>query len=168
MFETILNSCWLPLAQVTLTQENLNPEAASVLFSGPKFAIALVAGLVMAFAFQLLLTNLSVAVGIPILASDSDIVDDDDDDDETIGSKIRRTESKIGLWALLTSSIALFAACFLAVKLSLIESALLGTIIGIVIWSTFFTVLMWLGSSAVGSLIGSLVSTATSGLQGLM
>jgi ElaB/YqjD/DUF883 family membrane-anchored ribosome-binding protein/ribosomal protein S15P/S13E len=168
MFETILNPCLLPMAQVTLAQENLNPEAASVLFSGPKFAIALVAGLVMAFAFQLLLTNLSVAVGIPILASDSDLVDDDDDNDETIGGKISRTESKIGLWALLTSSIALFAACFLAVKLSLIESALLGTIIGIVIWSAFFTVLMWLGSSAVGSLIGSLLSTATSGLQGIM
>jgi ElaB/YqjD/DUF883 family membrane-anchored ribosome-binding protein len=167
MFQSVvtgLNLYWLQvqLAQIPVTQEILTPEEASLVFSGSKFLVALLAGVVMAFAFQLLLTNFSVAVGI------SSGIDLGDDDEETIGDQIRSVEAKVGTWALITASIALFSACFLAVKLSLIESALLGSIIGVVIWSTYFSVLMWLGSSAVGSLIGSLVSTATSGLQGLM
>lgn len=152
----------LRLAQFPVTQEVLSPEEASLIFSGPKFLVALLSGVLMAFAFQLLLTNLSVAAGISVLGNDSD------DDGESFGGKVRKTEATVGLWALITASIALFSASFLAVKLSLIESAFLGAIIGVVIWSTYFTLLMWLGSSVVGSLIGSLVSTATSGLQGLM
>ena len=125
----------LELAQYTIFEKDLMPEESSVLFSGPQFLVALLAGVVMAFAFQLLLTNFTVAVGVPIL---------------------------------ITGTIALFSACYLAVKLSLISSASLGIILGIVIWAAYFSLIMWLGSSAVGSLIGSLVSTATSGLQGLM
>jgi hypothetical protein len=155
----------LELAQYAIVERDLTPEASSILFSGPKFLVALLAGVLMAFAFQLLLTNFTVAVGIPLLSSDDD---NDDDDDNTIGNTIRQTEAKVGLWALITGSLALFGACYLAVKLSLIESTLLGVIIGVVIWAAYFSLLMWWGSSAVGSLIGSLVSTATSGLQGLM
>lgn len=155
---------WLPfgLAPITLAQEVLTPEEASLLFSGPKFLVALLAGVLMAFAFQLLLTNFSVAVGISSWEIDSD------SDDESLGSKIREVQVKVGTWALITVSIALFIACFLAVKLSLIESAFLGAIIGVVIWSSYFSLVIWFGSSAVGSLIGSIASTVTSGFQGLM
>ncbi len=147
-----------------LTQEALTPEEASVLFSGPKFLVALLAGVLMAFAFQLLLTNFSVAVGISSWEIDSD----SDDDSESLGTKMRSVQTKIGAWALLTVSIALFIACFLAVKLSLIESASLGAIIGVVIWATYFSLVIWLGSSAVGSFIGSIANTVTSGFQALM
>jgi hypothetical protein len=160
----------LPFLQLGATPisvggEVLTPEQASIVFSGPKFLVALLAGIVMAFAFQLLLTNLSLAVGISSWGSDSD---DDDDESESLGSSIRKVEAKVGIWALITSSIAIFAACFLAVKLSLIESTLLGAIIGVVIWSTYFSLIVWFGSSAVGSLIGAVSSTATSGFQQLM
>ena len=159
-----LKLCWfqLGLAQFPVAQEILTPEEAALVFSGPKFFVALLSGIVMAFAFQLLLTNLSLAAGI---SSGGDL---GEDDSETIGGKIRSVEGKVGLWALITASIALFSASFLAVKLSLIESAFVGAIIGIVIWSSYFTLLLWLGSSAVGSLIGSLVNTVSSGFEGLM
>ena len=162
--EFTLKLCWfqLGLAQFPVAQEILTPEEAALVFSGPKFFVALLSGIVMAFAFQLLLTNLSLAAGI---SSGGDL---GEDDSETIGGKIRSVEGKVGLWALITASIALFSASFLAVKLSLIESAYLGAIIGVVIWSSYFTLLLWLGSSAVGSLIGSLISTVSSGFEGLM
>lgn len=169
MFEGLL-TIWgwsgLPfgLAPITLAQEVLTPEEASVLFSGPKFLVALLAGVLMAFAFQLLFTNFSVAVGISSWEIDSD----SDDQPESLGSKIREVQAKVGAWALITASIALFIACFLAVKLSLIESAFLGAIIGVVIWSAYFSLVIWLGSSAVGSLIGSIANTVTSGFQALM
>jgi hypothetical protein len=119
----------------------------------------------MAFAFQLLFTNLSVASGISALGTG---VYSDVDDAQTLGESIRKIEAKIGIWAIFSSSLALFLACFLAVKLSLIESTFLGAIIGVVIWSTYFTVIMWLGSNALGSIVGSFVSTVTSGIQGLL
>ncbi len=132
-------------------------------FSGPQFLVALVSGLMMTFGFQLLLTNLSVAfITFPRGSSDSD------HESESLGSTIRSIETKVGLWVLVTVSIALFIACFLAVKLSLVTSATLGAIIGVVIWSTYFSLLVWLGSTAVGSLIGSVISTATSGLQSII
>ncbi|MBD2559237.1 MULTISPECIES: MFS transporter [Nostoc] len=169
MFQNVLTIWgwnWQPLglAPITLAQEVLTPEETSVLFSGPKFLVALVAGVVMAFAFQLLFTNFSVAVGISSWEIDSD----SDDESESLGSKIRDVQTKVGSWALITASIALFIACFLAVKLSLIESAFLGAIIGVVIWSSYFSLVIWLGSSAVGSLIGSIANTVTSGFQALM
>ncbi|AFZ04306.1 hypothetical protein [Calothrix sp. PCC 6303] len=155
----------LGITQIPVTDNIVSPETASLIFSGPKFLVALLAGILMAFAFQLLLTNFSLAVGISSLSIGSG---SDDDSNEGLGETIRQAESKIGFWALITSTIALFAASFLAVKLSLIESALLGGIIGVVIWSSYFTLIVWLGSSAVGSLIGSFVNTVSSGVQGLM
>ncbi|MCC5662989.1 MFS transporter [Nostoc sp. CHAB 5784] len=162
---TIWASNWLSFGLAPIiAEEALTPEEASVLFSGPKFLVALLAGVLMAFAFQLLLTNFSVAVGISSWEIDSD----SDDDSESLGSKIRSVQTKIGAWALLTVSIALFIASFLAVKLSLIESESLGAIIGVVIWATYFSLVIWFGSSAVGSFIGSIASTVTSGFQTLM
>ncbi|MBD6619343.1 MFS transporter [Komarekiella sp. 'clone 1'] len=158
-----LSSLQLGLAQIPVTSEVLTPEQASLVFSGPKFLVALLAGILMAFAFQLLLTNFSLAVGISALGGSSS-----SDESESLGGTVRKVETAAGLWALVTATIALFSACFLAVKLSLIESTLLGAIIGVVIWSAFFTVIVWLGSSAVGSLIGSVASTVTSGMQGIM
>lgn len=162
IFQGVLNA--LEAAQIPVGGA-LTAEEASLVFSGPKFFVALFAGILMAFAFQLLLTNLSVAVGISAIGSGSD---SDSDESESLGSTVRKVETTVGLWALVTASIALFAASFLAVKLSLIENALLGATIGVVIWSAYFTVIMWLGSNAVGSLIGSLVSTAKGGMQGIM
>lgn len=135
--------------------------------SGPQFLVALLSGLVMAIAFQLLLTNLSIAL---IVSPDAGNVTahDTNDDSEGLMSTLRGIETKVGLGALVTVTIALSIACFLAVKLSLVNSALIGAIIGVVIWSTYFTVIVWLGSSAVGSLLGSIISTATAGLQGVL
>ena len=162
--ENALNGCNFQfVAQIPEVREIATSEQAALVFSGPKFLVALLAGVLMAFAFQLLLTNFTIAVGI---SSGGDILDDDDS--ETLGGKIRKVEAKIGTWALITTSIALFIACFLAVKISLIDSVLLGSIIGVIVWSAYFSLLAWVGSSAVGSLIGSVFSTATSGFQGLM
>lgn len=152
----------LDLAQVFV--DTVPPEVASLMFSGPHFWVALLAGVMMAFGFQLLLTNLSVAfvispVGDGVMT---------DDLDESLGKSIRRIETKVGLWALFTASLALFAACFLAVKLSLVTSTFLGIVVGVVIWSIYFSLLLWIGSTAVGSVLGSIVSTAAAGVQGLM
>ena len=157
----------LGVASTPVAKQVNIPENIQTLFSPSQFFVALIAGVLMAFAFQFLLTNLSIAVGI---SSDGDVIDTDVDDDQPVAwsKAIRKVEGLIGVWTLFTINIALFTAAFLAVKLSLIGSPGLGAIVGVVIWSVFFLLLVWLSSSAVGSLFGSVVNTATSGMQGVM
>jgi len=47
----------------------------------------------------------------------------------------------VGIWTLVTVSVALFIACLLAVQLSLIDNAGLGAIVALVIWGTYFACL---------------------------
>ncbi|MBW4466543.1 MAG: MFS transporter [Pegethrix bostrychoides GSE-TBD4-15B] len=147
----------------------VTPEGASVLFSGPQFFIALVSGVLLAFAIQLLLTNLSVAAGISYLGNftDPDSSSSSDSGDGG-GLSIRKISLGVGLWTLISVSIALFFGCYLAVQLSLLTTARLGAIIGLVIWAAYFSLLVWVSSTTVGSLIGSVVQTATNGFQAVL
>lgn len=143
------------------------PERAALVFSGPEFFVALIAGVVLAFALQLLLTNLSVAAGISYLGHQSDS-SSNDNESGSLGGTIRKIGTAVGIWTLVTVTIALAIACFLAVKLTLVSSSGLGAIIGLVIWATYFCLLFWVSSTTVGSLVGSVVNTATSGFQAIV
>jgi ElaB/YqjD/DUF883 family membrane-anchored ribosome-binding protein len=144
-----------------------HPDIGGLMFLSPQFFVALIAGVIMAFGFQFLLTNFSIAAKISNW--DEALPDDDDDDEsESLGSKVRKIEGLVGGWVLVTVNLALFLACFLAVKLTSIASVDGAAIIGVVIWAAYFLTLVWLGSSAVGSMIGSLIKTAFSGVQGVM
>ncbi|HEY9885400.1 MAG TPA: MFS transporter, partial [Thermosynechococcaceae cyanobacterium] len=165
---TVLGLSRLPLwvAQVPVDGTVNTPERAALVFSGPQFFIALIAGLVLAFAFQLLLTNLSVAAGISYLGRSSDSDSDSDSHESgSLGGTVKKIGTAVGIWTLLTVTVALFLACLLAVKLSLINSAGLGAIVGVVIWGAYFVLLVLFSSMTVGSLAGSVVSTAVSGFQ---
>ncbi|QLE54627.1 MFS transporter [Nostoc sp. TCL26-01] len=156
------------MAQIPGETTGVTPAQASVLTSGPRFFVALLSGVILAFAFQLVLTNLSVAAGISYLgrASDSGA---DSEVGGSFGGTIRKIGTAVGLWTLITVTIALLVASFLAVKLSLvILDPRLGAILGLVIWGAYFLLLVWVSSTTVGSLIGSVVNTATSGFQAIM
>ncbi|MEH2023213.1 MFS transporter [Nostoc sp.] len=156
------------LAQVSGEPSNVTPTQASVLTSGPRFFVALISGVILAFAFQLVLTNLSLAFGISYLGHSSDS-DSDSREVGSLGGSIRKIGTAVGIWTLVTVTVALLIASFLAVKLSLVISDRgLGAILGLVIWGAYFLLLVWVSSTTVGSLIGSVVNTATSGFQAIM
>ncbi|MEH2455691.1 MFS transporter [Nostoc sp.] len=156
------------LVQVPVESSNVTPAQASVLTSGPRFFVALISGVILAFAFQLVLTNLSLAAGISYLGHSSDS-DSDSGEVGSLGGSIRKIGTAVGIWTLVTVTIALLIASFLAVKLSLvILDPALGAILGLVIWGAYFLILVWVSSTTVGSLIGSVVNTATSGFQAIM
>lgn len=155
------------VGQVPVTTETNTPEAASVFFTGPQFFIALISGILLAFAMQLLLTNFSVAAGISYLGRSSDS-DSSNSESEGVGSAIRKIGFGLGLWTLISVTLALFFACYLAVKLSLLTDEGLGAIIGLVVWAAYFSLLVWVSSSTVGSLIGSVMNAATSGFQSIL
>jgi nucleoid DNA-binding protein len=139
------------------------PEEAALIFSGPQFFIALLSGLVLAFGFQLLLTNLSLAAGISYVGHSSS-----SNSKSSGGPSMKRISLAVGFWTLITVSLALFFACWLAVKLSLYNSGLLGAITGLVIWGMYFSLLFWFSSTTVGSLMGSVVRTATASFNSLV
>lgn len=155
---------WIAQTPIEPNVPLTTPEATSVVFSGPQFFIALVSGVLLAFAFQILLTNLSVAAGISYLGRSGS----DEDDSESSGHAIRKISFKVGIWTLITVSLALFFACYLAVQLSLLTTSRLGAIVGLVIWAAYFMLLVWFSSTTVGSLVGSVVGAATSGFQALV
>ncbi|MBE8967327.1 MFS transporter [Nostocales cyanobacterium LEGE 12452] len=155
-------------AQVQVEPSNVTPAQASALISGPRFFVALISGVILAFAFQLVLTNLSLAAGISYLGHSSDS-DSDNGEVGSLGGSIRKIGTAVGIWTLFTVTIALLIASYLAVKLSLVISDRgLGATLGLVIWGAYFLLLVWVSSTTVGSLIGSVVNTATSGFQAIM
>ncbi|MFH7030981.1 MAG: MFS transporter [Heteroscytonema crispum UTEX LB 1556] len=152
-----------------LDPSQISPAQASVVTAGPRFFVALISGVILAFAIQLVLTNLSVAAGISYLGRSSDSDSSSHGKTSSFGGTIRKIGTAVGIWTLVTVTIALAIACFLAVKLSLIIlDPRLGAILGLVIWGAYFLILMWVSSTTVGSFIGSVVNSATSGMQALM
>jgi hypothetical protein len=83
----------------------------------------------------------------------------------TFGQRARQLTNGIGLWALVTASIALFFASWLAVELSLTISGLLGAIIGLTIWALFYLVMSTVRATAAWSLIGTLLRTVGAGIR---
>jgi hypothetical protein len=154
-----------------LPVQSRTPEEAALVFSGPRFFVALIAGVILAFAFQLLFTNLSVAAGISYLGRRSHHSEDHDsqrDADQNHQSHpVRKISFGLGLWTLLTVSISLFVACLLAVRLSLLFNPFLGAIIGLVIWAAYFSLMVWLSSTTVGSFLGSAMNSVVSGFQAI-
>ena len=141
----------------------------------PQFFVSLLAGVLLAIGFQVLLTALSVAIGISAVGNvqhqanhPSHDHDKDKNKDKSSGSDTPlgvKISSGLGLFTLITSSIALFFAAMLAVKLSLIGNAAIGVTLGLVIWAAFFTALAYLEITSVSTLIGSLINTVVSGIK---
>ncbi|MDJ0636856.1 MAG: MFS transporter [Xenococcaceae cyanobacterium MO_188.B29] len=151
------------------TEPNIEAvQDAAFMFNGPQFFAALIAGVVLAFAFQLLFTNLGVAAGISLAGGSSHSSDYDEDNSGGLGSTIKKIGMAVGLGTLISVTLALFAASILAVKLGLFVSPLSGVIVGLVIWATFFSLMILLSSRAIGSLLGSVANTATSGMQAIL
>ena len=141
---------------------------ASFVFNGPQFFAALIAGVVLAFAFQLLFTNLAIAAGISMAGGSSSNDSDKDSNSEGFGTTIKKVGMAVGLGTLISVSLALFIASLLAVKLGLFVAPLSGAIVGLVIWAAFFALMMFFSSKTIGSLLGSVTSTATSGMQSIL
>lgn len=172
-----------PLALAQEVVPNV-PQVNTFFITATHFFVALVAGLILALAFQLVLTTLSLATGLQVVGSSweeayaessaiSPGVERDRDSDtgapgrttDRIASKARTFSTAFGIWSIVTASIALFFASWLATELSLAGDLISGAVLGLVIWGLFYIVLMRYEMSALGSLVGTLNRWAHSGLR---
>lgn len=158
---------------------------------------SLLAGLVIAFSLQLLLTNLGVALGLsavgllvadtdgiqpegtqPEDAVDENAVDrnavDNEDDGESSGYNTNNDEGfsppvthLLGLGVTLSVAPVLFAASFLATEFSQFESFGRGIIFGTILWSTYLLIVTWLSSKTVSGIADVVLGGATAGIRKL-
>jgi hypothetical protein len=147
-------------------------------FSGPQFFGELVLGFILAMAFQMLLTNLSIAAGVSAAgnafsskekrASEGPAHHEEKDAEMSTARKIG---TAYGVWTFVTTALALFAACWLAVKFALTTNmttnAWIGVGLGLGIWGLFYLAVTTLQASALSSLAGSLTHAAGAGLRSL-
>ncbi len=162
-------------AQVAVNQPVNTPLNAALIFSGPRFWVAWFAGVVLAFAIQLVLTNLGLAIGLTALGNQSES-HSSTQEVSTLGGTMRKIGVALGVATLVSVTVSLGSACYMAVKLTLLNGdVFLGAVVGLVIWATYWLLLFWVSSRTVGStvgsfgsLIGSVINTATSGLQGIL
>lgn len=162
-----------------LTAAMLSAQAAETVavVQGPDFFIALIGGIIIALGFQLLLTNLTAASGLSILHAPLEKLEEGPSDsertgqekDEEKGAGVHRTARKVsrafGIWAVITTTIALFFASWLAVELSGTASIVAGVTTGLAIWGLLYIVNLALEMKAVGSMTGSLMHLAGAGLK---
>ncbi|MEH2174623.1 hypothetical protein [Nostoc sp.] len=152
-------------AQLVIAQEFTASKDAALFFSGTQGFLVLIAGLLLAFAFQLLLANFFIALGISYSTPEHEL---DTNSQALMDDKINQVGIIVGLRTLGTVSITLFLACFLAVKLCPLHDPLLAAIIGLIIWAAYFFLLVWVSATTVGSVLSSVLDRATSGLQGII
>ncbi len=139
------------------------------------FFIAIAAGVLLAFAFQFLLANLTVALGITAIGDlrkkgnknrnpDHSSSDDLDPDSTPTGVKI---STGAGIFMLITLSLSLFFASLIAVKLSLLSNNTIGFSLGLVIWAATLLLGIYLDTKIVsgiaGSIFGAVKETLSSG-----
>ena len=145
---------------------------------------SLFAGLIMAFAFQLLLTNLGVALGLTavgwaIAPRDKKIEDaptaEKSTAEKAAGKESTAEESSValpvshllGFGVTLSLATVLFASAFLATEFSQIILPGRGLIFGMMLWASYLLILIWISSATVSNVVGSVFGVAAGGIRRL-
>lgn len=156
------------IANAQVQGEAVNP----LVENGPKFFVCIVAGVFLAFAFQLLLTMLSVAAGVSAVGDVQKKANKSSDSKNSSSSSggmntVQKISTGFGVWTMITASISLFFASLIGVKLSLIGANFVGVSLGLVIWAAFFMLITYMEMSAASSLLGGMISTVKGGLNSM-
>lgn len=130
--------------------------------------LSLVSGLAIAATVQLLLTNLGIALGLTVLDwSPAEVATPTaepptDEALSTAGGSLPLTHL-VGAGVALTLSTVLFVAALLATEFSEIVEPRRGVIFGIILWSVYWLLFLWLSSTTLSSLANSVLGTAIAG-----
>lgn len=164
---------------VNVVQSNWPDMAAG----GGRLFFALLAGILLAYAFQWILTCISAATGITVMgkatrkmrrsyySEDRDRHEDREERDERgeRGTEWEKPAQKIqagaSLWVLVTLSISTFCAAWLAAEMIGFGGRTEAVVLGLTVWAGFMLSMMWLEASMLGALLGNLMGAFKNGLQ---
>lgn len=116
---------------------------------------SLIAGLIIAFALQLLLANLGIALGLTVL----DLSPKEKQSSKGTDISLPITHL-LGFGVALSLSTVLFAAGLLTTEFSEIAAPRRGIIFGIILWASYWMLFLWLSSTTLSNLADSLLATA--------
>jgi hypothetical protein len=174
-----------------LAQAQVFPAAPTVpvvhIMGAPQFWTSVAAGIVLAIGLQTVLMAISVATGLSFTPDlrkmaakrkaasmsrddrhflfDRDEEDEDEKHLKDHGATSLMVANNFGIWATITTSVALFLASFLAVKLGMVNVDEQGVIIALVIWAAFFVIITYLEWKSVRSLTGGIIYLFRTGLN---
>ena len=145
----------------------------------PNFFITIISGVILALAFQFILTAISVATGVTAIGnlkesfvksrvqgSDQNKNEFEHDQDHSSGMSTGvKISTGFGIWSVITTCIALFGATALALNINVVETSTTNITTALVIWGLFFLILFYVETRIVGSLLGNLISAVTTGLK---
>lgn len=137
--------------------------------SGGQIIVVVLAGLLFGLAFQLLLANFGIAIGLSVFNLKPKPPTSDrppEPEDASFGS-VALIGVAAGLAIVLSIDGVLFAACYLAVKLSQVRDPWLGAILGGLVWAVYLILLTWLSTSAVGTIADTVLGFTRAGLRRL-
>ncbi|HBG28527.1 MAG: hypothetical protein A2Y10_11355 [Planctomycetes bacterium GWF2_41_51] len=148
------------------------PERAAILGDNFSFFSAVVCGVVLALALNLIFTNLAVATGISIIKPEDKLrhgmpEEKTKKSETSTASTIKTINNVFGLWTLVITSICLFFACWFAIEISGANTLFSGAIVALVIWGAFYLIMTVLEATVLTTALGSLYRTATSAMQGI-
>jgi hypothetical protein len=140
--------------------------------TAPYFFVAIVAGIVLAVGFQVLLTHLAVALGLNMASaavrpSHLKRHQKDENEKHSVHETAKTISTGLGIWVLVTSSLSLFFAAWAAVQLSGTFSVMFGALLGLVIWGLFYLLMTGVEGFAAASLVAGLARAARSALETL-
>lgn len=128
---------------------------------------SLLAGLIMAFAFQLLLTSLEVALGLSFAGWALAPSDATDEPADSSSSSTEPISHILGAGVAFSLAVVLFATSFLTVQFSGFDQPRTGLIFGTILWAAYLLTLSWISSVAVSSILGAVLGTAAAGIRRL-
>jgi hypothetical protein len=174
----------LGLATAAFAQEvNVVPtNRPFVVVPGSYFYLAIVVGVILAISFELILTHLSVAAGISAVgpfdkrkvyrpkkewtpSRPAEEKGPPEEEESTTMAAVTKATNLVGIWTLVTATISLFFASWLAVRLSTTLDVFHGLVLGLAIWALFYIFMTVIQVTALTSLVGSLIQTAIGGLR---
>jgi hypothetical protein len=161
-----------------LAQDVFNMEPGGLFVPGD-FFLAVVAGIILALAFELLLANITAAAGLTIAKA---VTTDTGRSAASMPSlsagsfrhvtdqlheTVRKIGAGFGIWTIITASIALFFGTLLAVKLAGAASVAGGVILGLVIWGLFYLFSVTIETTAATSMVSALGGLVKKGFQSI-
>ncbi|HBA83718.1 MAG TPA: hypothetical protein DCZ95_06450 [Verrucomicrobia bacterium] len=163
-----------------LAQDMFTAMEPGGLFVPGDFFLAVVAGIVLALAFEMLMANVTAAAGLTVAKSITVEKGKSSASASSLGGAgsiraatdrmhetIRKIGAGFGIWTIVSASIALFFGTWLAVKLAGAASVTGGVILGLVIWGLFYLLSVTIEATAAASMISALAGLVKKGFQSI-
>lgn len=130
------------------------------------FWVAILAGVLLAAGFHLVLTNLLVALGISMTGNlENKAHGSHNKEKHSLSSQFQKISTAAGIAACVTLSLALLGASYFAVKLSLVAGSGMAMTLGLVIWAAYFMLMLYVEARSLSSFAGSLMHYVRSGFH---